>query len=119
MRAWGDRSIISSRKQKRQASGTVYADNVYKLKWRSDLERYSDKYRPSATSQPTLKRKELHAPFFPNEVFEDYFNPKRKKKVAPVQPNTTGKIKMNIDELAEEGEDEVIFCACNVRRPLT
>jgi DNA-directed RNA polymerase III subunit RPC7 len=45
-----------------------------------ELERYSDKYRPSVTSQPTLKRKDLHAPFFPSEVFEDYFNPKRNKK---------------------------------------
>lgn len=45
-----------------------------------ELERYSDKYRPSVMSQPTLKRKDLHAPFFPSEVFEDYFNPKRNKK---------------------------------------
>ena len=92
---------------------------MHKLKRGLDLERYSDKYRPSATSQPTLKRKELHAPFFPAEVFEDYFNPKRRKKAAPLQPNTTGKIKMNIDELAEEGEDEVNSYACNICYPLT
>lgn len=48
----------------------------------SELERYSDKYRPSVASQPSLKRKELHAPFFPTEVLEDYFNPKRRKKCA-------------------------------------
>jgi DNA-directed RNA polymerase III subunit RPC7 len=30
--------------------------------------------------QPTLSRKDLHQPFFPQEIFEDYFNPKRKKK---------------------------------------
>ena len=45
-----------------------------------ELPRYSDKYRPSASTQPTLKRKDLHQPFFPAEIFEDYFNPKRKKK---------------------------------------
>ncbi|KAF8196024.1 DNA-directed RNA polymerase III, subunit Rpc31 [Pholiota molesta] len=71
----------------------------------TELERYSDKYRPSAATQPTLKRKDLHAPFFPTEVFEDYFNPKRKKKPAPQQP-TTGKVKMNLEELAEDAEDE-------------
>ena len=43
------------------------------------MPRYSDKYRPSLASQPTLKRKDLHQPFFPQEVFEDYFNPKKKK----------------------------------------
>lgn len=46
----------------------------------SDLSRYSDKYRPSQAMQPTLSRKDLHQPFFPQEIFEDYFNPKRKKK---------------------------------------
>ncbi len=44
-----------------------------------ELPRYSDKYRPSPTSQPTLKRKDFHQPFFPQEVFEDYFNPKKRK----------------------------------------
>jgi DNA-directed RNA polymerase III subunit RPC7 len=79
---------------------------VHWLKGVLELERYSDKYRPSAATQPTLKRKDLHAPFFPTEVFEDYFNPKRKKKPAPQQP-TTGKVKMNLEELAEDAEDEV------------
>jgi len=37
------------------------------------FERYSDKYLPSLTCRPTLKRKDLHAPFFPTEIFEDYF----------------------------------------------
>lgn len=44
-----------------------------------ELARYSDKYRPSPASQPTLKRKELHQPFFPQEIFEGYFNPKKRK----------------------------------------
>lgn len=46
----------------------------------SELERYSDKYRRSTVSQPTLKRSELHAPFFPSEIFEGYFNPRKKLK---------------------------------------
>ncbi|PFH48706.1 hypothetical protein AMATHDRAFT_111401, partial [Amanita thiersii Skay4041] len=46
----------------------------------TELPRYSDKYRPSVAQQPTLKRSDLHAPFFPTDIFEDYFNPKRKKK---------------------------------------
>jgi len=69
----------------------------------SELERYSDKYRPSVMSQPTLKRKELHAPFFPSEVFEDYFNPKRNKKASRAGPR---RVKLNLEELGEEGEEE-------------
>lgn len=45
----------------------------------TELPKYSDKYRPSLASQPTLKRKELHQPFFPPGLFEDFFNPKRRK----------------------------------------
>jgi len=69
----------------------------------SELERYSDKYRPSVMSQPTLKRKDLHAPFFPSEVFEDYFNPKRKKTASRVGPL---RVKLNLEELGDEGEDQ-------------
>ncbi|KAJ7927460.1 DNA-directed RNA polymerase III, subunit Rpc31, partial [Mycena leptocephala] len=46
----------------------------------TDLPRYSDKYRPSTASQPTLKKKDLHAPYFPPDIFEGYFNPKKKRK---------------------------------------
>ena len=86
-----------------------------------ELERYSDKYRPSVMSQPALKRKNLHAPFFPSEVFEDYFNPKRNKKgkvqlkfyllllfikisllASRVCPR---RVKLNLEELGEEGEE--------------
>jgi DNA-directed RNA polymerase III subunit RPC7 len=49
-------------------------------KFMLDLERYSDKYRQSPASQPTLKRKDLHAPFFPPEIIEGYLNPRKKRK---------------------------------------
>lgn len=58
-------------------SSHLYARINKKLQ---ELPRYSDKYRPSTTSQPALKRSELHAPFFPPEIFEAYFNPKKKSK---------------------------------------
>jgi len=45
-----------------------------------ELERYSDRYRPSSASQPVLKRKDFNPAFFPPEIFEDYFNPRRKRK---------------------------------------
>ncbi|KAF9522792.1 DNA-directed RNA polymerase III, subunit Rpc31 [Crepidotus variabilis] len=69
----------------------------------TELERYSDKYRPSVASQPTLKRKDLHEPFFPKEILEDYFNPKRKKK--STTQAKAGKAKLNLDELAEDADD--------------
>lgn len=52
-----------------------------------DLPRYSDKYRPSSAAQPTLKRKDLHQPFFPQEIFEEYFNPKKRKTGAWLSRN--------------------------------
>ncbi|KIP06796.1 hypothetical protein PHLGIDRAFT_19361 [Phlebiopsis gigantea 11061_1 CR5-6] len=67
----------------------------------TDLPRYSDKYRPSQTSQPTLKRKDLHQPFFPQEIFEDYFNPKRRK----AGERTSSKKKVNLDKLVDDAAD--------------
>ncbi|KAH8108805.1 DNA-directed RNA polymerase III, subunit Rpc31 [Phellopilus nigrolimitatus] len=66
-----------------------------------ELPRYSDKYRPSPDAQPTLKRKELHQPFFPSEIFEDYFNPKRRKR-----EKKAGSKKIKLDDLAEGEEDQ-------------
>ncbi|KAI0355910.1 hypothetical protein OH77DRAFT_1402132 [Trametes cingulata] len=68
----------------------------------TELPRYSDKYRPSPASQPTLKRKDLHQPFFPQEVFEDYFNPKKKKTV---RRKEAGK-RVNLDDMVEDGEEQ-------------
>ena len=75
-------------------------------------------------SQPTLKRKDLHAPFFPSEIFEDYFNPKRKKKgkvklnfvyyyssksSLPASRVGPRQVKLNLEELGDEVEDQVFF----------
>jgi hypothetical protein len=45
----------------------------------TELERYADKYRPAAATQPKLERRELHQPFVPQEVFEAYFDPRKKR----------------------------------------
>lgn len=55
----------------------------------TELERYADKYRPSPATRPTLKKKDLHQPFFPPEVFEGYFNPKKKAKGWPIYRSRT------------------------------
>ncbi|KIK02375.1 hypothetical protein K443DRAFT_677612, partial [Laccaria amethystina LaAM-08-1] len=70
----------------------------------TELPRYSDKYRPSSTTQPTLKRKDLHAPFFPTEIFEDYFNPKSRRKAAT--KSGPSKVRLNLDDLADDVEEE-------------
>jgi len=70
----------------------------------SELPRYSDKYRPSVSAQPTLKRKELNEAFFPPVIFDTYFNPKKKRKAADTK--TPGKPRMNIDEMGDEDEEE-------------
>ncbi|KAF8190427.1 DNA-directed RNA polymerase III, subunit Rpc31 [Mycena galopus ATCC 62051] len=70
----------------------------------TDLTRYSDKYRPSTASQPTLKKKDLYAPYFPPDIFDGYFNPKKKRKV-DAKPVLTKK-RMNIDEMNDEDEEK-------------
>ncbi|GAW05165.1 hypothetical protein LENED_007005 [Lentinula edodes] len=67
----------------------------------TELPRYSDKYRPSTTSQPALKRSDLHAPFFPSEIFEAYFNPKKKSKA---RKQAGQKRKLNLDEMLDDDE---------------
>jgi len=66
-----------------------------------ELPRYSDKYRPSPATQPTLKRKDLNQSFFPPEIYEGYFNPKKKK----VQKKSSTK-RLNLDEMAEDGDED-------------
>jgi len=45
----------------------------------TELPKYSDKYRPSVATQPKLKRQDLNPAFFPTEILEGYFNPKKIK----------------------------------------
>lgn len=86
-----------------------------------ELERYSDKYRQTPASLPPLKRKDLHAPSFPSEIFEGYFNPKKKRKSCDLYAsrrkcidvstfpaeNKVKAIRLNLDELVEEAEEHV------------
>ena len=70
---------------------------------RIELPRYSDKYRPSLATQPTLKRKDLHQPFFPQEIYESYFNPKKRK----ISEKKASKKRVNLDDMTEDAEDKV------------
>ncbi|KAJ7634680.1 DNA-directed RNA polymerase III, subunit Rpc31 [Roridomyces roridus] len=67
----------------------------------TELPKYSDKYRTSANSQPTLKKKDLHAPYFPPNLFDAYFNPKKKRQAVKLKAK-----KMNIDDLGEDDEEK-------------
>ncbi|KAI0049179.1 hypothetical protein FA95DRAFT_1604574 [Auriscalpium vulgare] len=68
----------------------------------AELERYADKYRPSPATRPTLKKKDLHQPFFPPEVFEGYFNPKKKAKGAKKASST----KVNLDDFNDDADSQ-------------
>ncbi|KAF9009973.1 DNA-directed RNA polymerase III, subunit Rpc31 [Cyathus striatus] len=70
----------------------------------TELPRYSDKYRLSASSQPTLKRKELHEPFFPPGVLDGYFNPKRKHKLDG--KGKARKVQLDLDNMADDMDEE-------------
>ncbi|TFY80077.1 hypothetical protein EWM64_g3928 [Hericium alpestre] len=67
-----------------------------------ELERYSDKYRPSAATRPKLKESDFNKDFFPPELFESFFHPKRKRR--GVVKKIDGK-KLNLDALGEETEE--------------
>ncbi|KZV75900.1 hypothetical protein PENSPDRAFT_570711 [Peniophora sp. CONT] len=69
----------------------------------NDLEHYSDRHRPELAAQPTLKRKELHEPFFPPDVFEGYFNPKKRRRALAKRAAAK---KVNIDDLASDAEGD-------------
>ena len=70
---------------------------------RIELPRYSDKYRPSLATQPTLKRKDLHQAFFPQEIFEGYFNPKKRK----IGDKKAQKKRLNLDDVVDDAEEKV------------
>jgi DNA-directed RNA polymerase III subunit RPC7 len=67
----------------------------------TELERYADKYRPAAATQPKLERRDLHQPFFPQEVFEAYFDPRKKRILEKKHAK-----RVNLDDLEDDGEEE-------------
>ncbi|KAL0577189.1 hypothetical protein V5O48_004787 [Marasmius crinis-equi] len=69
----------------------------------TELPKYSDKYRPSVATQPKLRRHDLHPAFFPTEIYEGYFNPKKAK----TRKITANKKRMNIDNLVDDEEEQV------------
>nr|GAT51603.1 predicted protein [Mycena chlorophos] len=102
---------ISAEEKKIAAYQAGFADRMRKSPYyiveatkSNDLPRYSDKYRPSISTHPTLKKKDLHAPYFPPDVFEGYFNLKKKRKAAAKLTQATKKL--NIDDIADEDENE-------------
>ncbi|KAF9019984.1 hypothetical protein BDZ89DRAFT_1072568 [Hymenopellis radicata] len=70
------------------------------------IERYVDKYNVSVSDRPKLKRKQLHEPFFPKDIFEDYFNPKRKKVAKKKVVATRGLDLSDLEENSEKSGDE-------------
>lgn len=96
-----------------------------------ELERYADKYRPTATLQPKLERRNLHQPFFPQEVFEGYFDSKKRRKGTIFEPfavlfsypfivEKKAIKRINLDDLEDNAEEEVVCSLpCLNRYPLT
>ncbi|KAK1231343.1 hypothetical protein PQX77_005543 [Marasmius sp. AFHP31] len=69
----------------------------------TELPKYSDKYRPSVSAQPKLKRQDLNPAFFPTEIFEGYFNPKKIKG----RKNVAQKKRVNLDNVVEDEDEKV------------
>lgn len=84
----------------------------------TELERYADKYRPAAATQPKLERRDLHQPFFPQEVFQAYFDPRKKRMCTylkyPCSPALNESAvekkharRVNLDDFKDDAEEEV------------
>ncbi|KZV92656.1 hypothetical protein EXIGLDRAFT_740282 [Exidia glandulosa HHB12029] len=71
----------------------------------TELPRYSDKYRTEA-NRPRLRKDDLNPAFFPPEVFDAYFNPKKRKRKSLAAAAASKKKKgLNLDEL-KDGDDD-------------
>jgi len=77
------------------------AYHVTEVSKSTGLERYADKYRPAPATQPKLERRVLHQPFFPQEVFEAYFDPRKKRKL---EKKPTRRV--DLDVLEDDAEEE-------------
>ncbi|KIY62408.1 hypothetical protein CYLTODRAFT_474662 [Cylindrobasidium torrendii FP15055 ss-10] len=73
-----------------------------------ELEQYSDRQKMDEDSRPKLKRKDLHATFFPIDILEDYFNPKRKKQAKAKKKAAVGSMDIKDDEDKSEDEASII-----------
>lgn len=84
----------------------------------TELERYADKYRPAAATQPKLERRGLHQPFFPQEVFEAYFDPRKKRMCTCLEYPCSPALnefavekkhtrRVNLDDFKDDAEEEV------------
>ncbi|KAG8983952.1 hypothetical protein FRB90_005638 [Tulasnella sp. 427] len=51
-----------------------------------ELERYSDRFRPTARTRPVLRPADLNKEFFPPTIWDAYFNP-RKRPAAGAHPH--------------------------------
>ncbi|KAN0116169.1 DNA-directed RNA polymerase III subunit Rpc31 domain containing protein [Russula decolorans] len=67
----------------------------------AELERYADKYRPAAATQPKLERRDLHQPFFPQEIFEAFFDPRKKRMLEKKHAR-----RVNLDDFKDDAEEE-------------
>ena len=93
----------------------------------TELEHYADKYRPAATFQPKLDRRDLHQLFFPQEVFEAYFDSKTRRKgrlfgsgatlfSSPFVVEKKAIKRINLDDL-EDNAEEVVCSLQSLHRP--
>ncbi|KAG8982701.1 hypothetical protein FRB93_007922 [Tulasnella sp. JGI-2019a] len=81
-----------------------------------DLERYSDRFKPTARTQPILRQDILNKDFFPAALWEAHFNPKPTKRsafgLAAAQNRKKkakidwSKIEAQVGENGGEGDDE-------------
>ena len=79
--------------------------------------------------QPKLDRRGLHQPFFPQEVFESYFDSKNRRKgiifelgatlcSSPFVVEKKAVKRINLDDLEENAEEEVVCSLQSLRRSL-
>jgi len=79
---------------------------VEETKAADNIERYSDRYRQTGVTHPSLKSEELCQEFFPKDLWDGYFNPAKPPKGVPKKRRkATEKLSLEDLELEENKGD--------------
>ncbi|KAG8963912.1 hypothetical protein FRC05_004363 [Tulasnella sp. 425] len=69
-----------------------------------EIERYSDRFRPTARTRPVLRPTDLNKDFFPQSIWDAYFNPKKRPAGAAPPRGKKKKTKVDWSSLGVETE---------------
>ncbi|KAG8912615.1 hypothetical protein FRC01_004993, partial [Tulasnella sp. 417] len=69
-----------------------------------EIERYSDRFRPTARTRPVLRPTDLNKDFFPQSIWDAYFNPRKRPSGAALPKSKKRRTKVDWSSLGVENE---------------